>query len=158
MPQEKVYATGRRKSSIARVWVSPGTGNITVNGRSLIEHFGREILKMVIEQPLEVVDGVGKFDVYATVKGGGLSGQAGALRLGIARALLAHSEDFRPALRQSGFLTRDPREKERRKYGLAKARKRFQFSKRQKILSAACRRILHINHTRCPIFPVVFIQ
>ncbi|MBC8278404.1 MAG: 30S ribosomal protein S9 [FCB group bacterium] len=130
MTQEKVYATGRRKSSIARVWVSPGTGNIVVNGKSLIEHFSREILKMVIEQPFEVVDGVGKFDVVATVKGGGLSGQAGAVRLGIARALKIINDDYRPLLRAKGLLTRDPREKERKKYGLYGRRRSFQFSKR----------------------------
>jgi small subunit ribosomal protein S9 len=108
----------------------PGKGKITVNGKELIEYFRRETLRMDIEQPLQVTDTANKFDITAIVKGGGLSGQAGAVRLGIARALLSYSEDFRTILRRAGFLTRDPREKERRKYGLAKARKRYQFSKR----------------------------
>ena len=127
----EVYsATGRRKTSTARVRLLPGSGKITVNGKELIEHFRRETLKMDIKQPLQVTDTANKFDIIATVEGGGLSGQAGAVRLGIARALLSYSEDFRTVLRRGGFLTRDPREKERRKYGLAKARKRYQFSKR----------------------------
>lgn len=127
---ETYIATGRRKNAIARVRLTPGNGQYKINNLGLLEYFKRETLKMDIEQPFEITETLGKFDVSAIIIGGGLSGQAGALRLGIARALLAHSEDFRPALRQSGFLTRDPREKERRKYGLAKARKRFQFSKR----------------------------
>jgi small subunit ribosomal protein S9 len=127
---EVYIATGRRKGAIARVRMSPGDGKVVVNGKDLLEHFRRETLKMDIEQPLEVTENLGKFDFSITVHGGGLSGQAGAVRLGISRALLLHSEDYRPILRQSGFLTRDPREKERKKYGLAKARKRFQFSKR----------------------------
>ena len=127
---EVYVAVGRRKSAIARIRMQPGNGQVSVNGKGLLEYFRRETLKMDIEQPLQVTDNTDKFDIKVTVQGGGLSGQAGAVRLGIARALLKYSEDFRPILRRSGFLTRDPREKERRKYGLAKARKRYQFSKR----------------------------
>ena len=127
---EVYIAVGRRKSAIARVRMQPGNGKVTVNKKDLLEYFRRETLKMDIEQPLQVTDTADKFDITVTVQGGGLSGQAGAVRLGIARAILNYSEDFRPILRRSGFLTRDPREKERRKYGLAKARKRYQFSKR----------------------------
>jgi len=127
---EVYLATGRRKNAIARVRMTPGDGKTMVNGKDLLDHFRRETLKMDIEQPLEVTDNLGKFDFTITVNGGGLSGQAGAVRLGIARALILYSEDHRSVLRQAGFLTRDPREKERKKYGLAKARKRFQFSKR----------------------------
>jgi small subunit ribosomal protein S9 len=127
---EVYLGTGRRKNAIARVRLTPGEGKVVVNGKDLLEHFRRETLKMDIEQPFEVTETLGKFDLSASVIGGGLSGQAGAVRLGIARALLAYSEDFRSVLRRGGFLTRDPREKERRKYGLAKARKRYQFSKR----------------------------
>jgi small subunit ribosomal protein S9 len=127
----EVYTSvGRRKGAIARVRMSPGKGEVNVNGKELLEYFRRETLKMDIEQPLDATDTNGNFDFSITVHGGGLSGQAGAVRLGIARALLLHSEDYRSVLRQGGFLTRDPREKERKKYGLAKARKRFQFSKR----------------------------
>ena len=124
------YATGRRKGAVARVWLSSGKGDITVNNMSLLDYFGREILKMVIEQPLDVTDMLGKVDVKATVKGGGKSGQAGAMRLGISRALVLSDESFRQSLRGKGLLTRDPREKERKKYGLAGARKRYQYSKR----------------------------
>ena len=127
---EVYLGTGRRKNAIARVRLTPGDGKVIVNGKDLLEHFRRETLKMDIEQPFEITETFGKFDLKATVIGGGLSGQAGAVRLGIARALLTFSEDFRSVLRKGGFLTRDPREKERRKYGLAKARKRYQFSKR----------------------------
>jgi small subunit ribosomal protein S9 len=127
---EVYLGTGRRKNAIARVRLTPGDGKVVVNGKDLLEHFRRETLKMDIEQPFEVTETLGKFDLKATVVGGGLSGQAGAVRLGIARALLTFSEDFRSVLRRGGFLTRDPREKERRKYGFAKARKRYQFSKR----------------------------
>jgi small subunit ribosomal protein S9 len=127
---EVYLGTGRRKNAIARVRLTPGSGKVVVNGKDLLEHFRRETLKMDIEQPFEVTETLGKFDLTASVIGGGLSGQAGAVRLGIARALLNYSEDFRSILRRGGFLTRDPREKERRKYGLAKARKRYQFSKR----------------------------
>jgi small subunit ribosomal protein S9 len=127
---EVYLGTGRRKNAIARVRLTPGDGKVVVNGKDLLEHFRRETLKMDIEQPFEVTETLGQFDLTASVIGGGLSGQAGAVRLGIARALLVYSEDFRSVLRRGGFLTRDPREKERRKYGLAKARKRYQFSKR----------------------------
>ena len=128
---EVYVAVGRRKGAVARVRMTPGDGKIVINGKEgFLEYFKRETLKMDIEQPLEVTDNLGKYDFKIRVNGGGLSGQAGAVRHGIARALLAYSEDFRKPLRQGGFLTRDPREKERKKYGLAKARKRYQFSKR----------------------------
>ena len=127
---EEYIATGRRKCSIARVRMRPGDGKVTVNGKDLLGYFRRETLKMDIEQPLQITESTDKFDILVSVQGGGLTGQAGAVRLGIARALLKYSEDFRTILRRAGFLTRDPREKERRKYGLAKARKRYQFSKR----------------------------
>ena len=125
------YGTGRRKSSVARVHLFPnGTGTITVNGRDLEEYFGLETLKMVVRQPLNTTNTVGKVDITATVTGGGVTGQAGALRHGIARALLLASEDNRPILKKAGFLTRDPRMKERKKYGLKAARRAPQFSKR----------------------------
>ena len=127
---EYYYATGRRKNATARVRLFPGKGEIRVNGRPLLDYFRREVLKMIIEQPFKVTDTLGKFDVLATITGGGLSGQAEALRLGISRALLKWNEELRPELRAGGFLTRDPREVERKKYGRPKARKRFQFSKR----------------------------
>ena len=127
---EVYLATGRRKNAIARVRMFPGSGKIEINGMDLLGYFKRETLRMDIEQPLELTETLDKFDITARVIGGGLSGQAGAVRLGIARALLKYSEDYRQILRQGGLLTRDPREKERKKYGLAKARKRFQFSKR----------------------------
>jgi small subunit ribosomal protein S9 len=123
-------ATGRRKRSIARVWLKPGTGNILVNHKSLDSYFPRETLRMVIRQPLEIAGVVNKYDIYAIVEGGGLSGQAGALRHGIARALVKLDSDMKPRLKKEGLLTRDPREVERKKYGQKKARKRFQFSKR----------------------------
>jgi len=128
---EVYLAVGRRKGAIARVRMMPGNGKIVVNGKEgLLEYFKRETLKMDIEQPLSLTENLTSFDFVIRINGGGLSGQAGAVRLGIARALLAYSEDYRKSLRQGGFLTRDPREKERKKYGLAKARKRYQFSKR----------------------------
>lgn len=127
---EHYNAIGRRKTSTARVRLKPGSGKIIVNGRPLLEYFKRETLKMIIEQPFEITDSKGKFDVVANISGGGLSGQAGALRLGISRALLEWNPDLRQELRSAGFLTRDPREVERKKYGQPKARKRFQFSKR----------------------------
>jgi small subunit ribosomal protein S9 len=130
MKAMEYLATGRRKNSIARVRIKPGTGNIEVNNQSLLDYFKRETLKMIIEQPLDKTETLGKFDIVADVVGGGLTGQAGALRLGISRALLQHDEELRPILRANGFLTRDPREKERKKYGMAGARKRYQFSKR----------------------------
>ena len=126
-----LYGTGRRKSSVARVRLFPGgTGSITVNGRNIDEYFGLETLKMIVRQPLVATANEGKVDIVATVKGGGVSGQAGALRHGIARALLLASEDNRPILKKAGFLTRDPRMKERKKYGLKAARRAPQFSKR----------------------------
>ena len=128
--QEVFNGTGRRKSSIARVRIMSGKGNITVNGKSLDEYFGEETLKVIVRQPLTVTDTLDKYDVIATVKGGGFSGQAGAVRHGIARALNAANIEYRPALKSNGFLTRDSRAKERKKYGLKKARKAPQFSKR----------------------------
>ena len=126
-----LYGTGRRKSSVARVHLyQGGTGSITINGRDIDEYFGLETLKMVVRQPLVTTNTLGKVDIVATVKGGGVSGQAGALRHGIARALLLASEDNRPILKKAGFLTRDPRMKERKKYGLKAARRAPQFSKR----------------------------
>ena len=123
-------ATGSRKSSVARVRLVPGEGKITVNGRELTEYFGLKTLELIVRQPLEVSETLGKYDVIATVDGGGISGQAGAIRHGIARALLKVDAEYRPGLKKEGLLTRDPREKERRKYGLKKARKASQFSKR----------------------------
>ena len=124
------YGTGRRKSSIARVRLVEGTGKITVNGEDLDKYFGIETLKVIVRQPLTVTNTTAKYDVIATVKGGGYTGQAGAIRHGIARALNEANSEFRPALKSNGFLTRDPRMKERKKYGLKKARKAPQFSKR----------------------------
>ena len=124
------YGTGRRKKSVARVRLYPGTGSITINGRSIDEYFGLETLKLIVNQPFGVTELVGKFDVVCTVKGGGISGQAGAIRHGVARALLQSDAELRPALKKAGFLTRDPRMKERKKYGLKKARRAPQFSKR----------------------------
>jgi len=123
-------ATGRRKEAVARVRLIPGEGKMVVNDRPLDDYFKRETLKMIIEEPLHLTNTIGKFDIFARVKGGGLTGQAGAVRLGIARALVQYDESLRPILRQRGFLTRDPRMVERKKYGQPKARKRFQFSKR----------------------------
>ena len=125
------YGTGRRKSSVARVHLfENGTGAITINGRDIDDYFGLETLKMVVRQPLNSTDTLGKVDIVATVEGGGVSGQAGALRHGISRALLQVNPDFRPILKKAGFLTRDPRLKERKKYGLKAARRAPQFSKR----------------------------
>jgi small subunit ribosomal protein S9 len=124
------YATGRRKSSVARVWLKAGEGKIRVNDRPAEEYFGRPTLRMVIAQPFKAAEVEAKFDVVATVRGGGATGQAGALRLGISRALLQAGENLRTALKKGGFLTRDPRVKERKKYGQRGARARFQFSKR----------------------------
>ena len=125
------YGTGRRKSSVARVHLfENGTGAITINGRDINDYFGLETLKMVVRQPLNSTDTLGKVDIVATVEGGGVSGQAGALRHGISRALLQVNPEFRPILKKAGFLTRDPRMKERKKYGLKKARRAPQFSKR----------------------------
>ncbi len=127
---EKFYGTGRRKSSVARVYVMPGKGNITVNKRSLDEYFGLETLKVIVRQPLALLEAAEKYDVVVTVKGGGTTGQAGAIRHGLARALCKVDADNRPALKKAGFLTRDPRMKERKKYGLKAARRAPQFSKR----------------------------
>ena len=123
-------AVGRRKTATARVRIKPGTGQILVNKMNSQEYFKLKILQMDLEQPLTVTENTGKFDIFVNVRGGGLSGQAGAVRLGIARALIVFDEDLRPTLKVNGFLTRDPRMKERKKPGLAGARKRFQFSKR----------------------------
>ena len=130
MATTKFYGTGRRKKSIARVYLVPGTGNITINKRSIDEYFGLETLKLIVRQPLELTETGAKFDVLVNVKGGGLTGQAGAIRHGIARALLQADADFRPVLKKAGFLTRDPRMKERKKPGLKAARRAPQFSKR----------------------------
>ena len=125
------YGTGRRKSSVARVRLFPGgTGAITINGRDIEDYFGLETLKLIVRQPLVTTSTIGKVDIVATVSGGGVTGQAGAIRHGIARALLLMNEEFRPALKPAGFLTRDPRMKERKKYGLHAARRAPQFSKR----------------------------
>ena len=124
------YGTGRRKKSVARVRLYPGTGAITINGKSIDEYFGLETLKLIVNQPLEATENVGKFDVVANVVGGGISGQAGAIRHGIARALLVADEANRGVLKAAGLLTRDPRMKERKKYGLKAARRAPQFSKR----------------------------
>ncbi|TWJ32896.1 30S ribosomal protein S9 [Geobacter argillaceus] len=124
------YGTGKRKSSIARVWLKPGSGKIMVNSKSLDDYFGRETSKMVVRQPLELTENVDKFDIYVTVRGGGDSGQAGAIKHGITKALLEADTELRGTLKKAGFITRDSRVKERKKYGKAAARKSFQFSKR----------------------------
>ena len=124
------YGTGRRKSSVARVRIMQGTGVITINGRSIDDYFGLETLKLIVRQPFEATKSLGTFDVICTVTGGGVSGQAGAIRHGVARALLQADENNRPVLKKAGFLTRDPRMKERKKYGLKAARRAPQFSKR----------------------------
>ena len=126
----KYYGTGRRKSSVARVYLVPDTGKITINKEDIDKYFGLETLKVVVRQPLELTGTLDKFDVLVNVKGGGYTGQAGAIRHGISRALLEVDEEYRPALKKAGFLTRDPRMKERKKYGLKKARRAPQFSKR----------------------------
>lgn len=128
--QGRAYATGRRKDAVARVWIKPGRGKIVVNGREIETYFARPVLRMVINQPFEVAGREGQYDVFVTVKGGGLSGQAGAVRHGISRALTYYEPDLRGALKKVGFLTRDSRTVERKKYGKAKARRSFQFSKR----------------------------
>ena len=124
------YGTGRRKTSVARVRLVPGEGNVVINGRHIDEYFGIKTLDLIVKQPLNLTETADKYDVIANVQGGGPSGQAGAIRHGISRALLELDAELRPALKKAGFLTRDPREKERRKYGLKKARKASQFSKR----------------------------
>ena len=130
MAEQKYYATGKRKTSIARVWMKPGTGEIVVNKRPLDVFFGRETSKMVIHQPLELTDNLGKFDISVNVSGGGMSGQAGAIKHGITKALLEVDPGLRAVLKKAGFITRDSRIKERKKYGRAGARRSFQFSKR----------------------------
>ena len=129
MVAARYYGTGRRKSSVARVYLVPGSGKITINKRDIDEYFGLETLKLIVRQPLEATDTVAKFDVLVNVKGGGFTGQAGAIRHGISRALLEADADYRPVLKKAGFLTRDPRMKERKKYGLKAARRAPQFSK-----------------------------
>jgi small subunit ribosomal protein S9 len=130
MSNTRFYATGRRKEASARVWVKPGSGAITINGKGIEQYFKREVLRMLLAQPFEATELQGKFDVQATVRGGGLSGQAGAVRHGLARALCLADASLRPALKKAGLLTRDARAVERKKYGRPGARKRFQFSKR----------------------------
>ena len=128
--KERAYATGKRKNSIARVWIKKGEGEILINGKNLDKYFSRPVLQMIVNQPLEVIQSIGAYEIKATVKGGGLSGQAGALRHGISKALSLYDNNLRPALKKVGFLTRDSRVVERKKSGLAKARRSYQFSKR----------------------------
>ena len=128
--QGRAYATGKRKNAIARVWIKPGKGSITINGRDQEVYFARPVLRMMIAQPLEVTERLGQFDVVVTVEGSGLSGQAGAIRHGLSKALTYYEPGLRPVLKPHGFLTRDSRVVERKKYGKAKARRSFQFSKR----------------------------
>ncbi len=130
MATQTPISTGRRKESVARVRIAPGNGAITINGRTMDEYFGRETSKMILVEPLKLVDQMGKVDVFVNASGGGLSGQAGAIRHGITRALIEMNPDFRPILKKAGFVTRDARAVERKKYGRPGARKRFQFSKR----------------------------
>ena len=130
MAQARYYGTGRRKSSVARVYIMPGNGKVTINKRDMDDYFGLETLKIIVRQPLELTGMTSKFDVRVNVHGGGFTGQAGAIRHGITRALVEADADFRPALKKAGFLTRDPRMKERKKYGLKGARRAPQFSKR----------------------------
>ena len=130
MASSKFYGTGRRKKSIARVYLVPGTGKITINKKDMDDYFGLETLKLIVRQPLELTETTDKYDVLVNVRGGGFTGQAGAIRHGISRALLTVDADYRPALKKAGFLTRDPRMKERKKYGLKAARRAPQFSKR----------------------------
>tara|TARA_Y100001970_G_C13972330_1_gene718863 strand:- start:14 stop:433 length:420 start_codon:yes stop_codon:yes gene_type:complete len=128
--KDRSYATGKRKNSIARVWLKKGEGKISINGKSLDKYFTRPVLQMIVNQPLEAIQSTGTYDIMATVSGGGLSGQAGALRHGISKALTFYDNELRPALKKVGFLTRDSRVVERKKAGLAKARRSYQFSKR----------------------------
>jgi len=130
MAAKSFYGTGKRKTSIARVWLKPGAGNIVINNKTIDEYFGRETSKMVVKQPLELTENVGKFDIFVTVCGGGDSGQAGAIKHGITKALLEVDGELRGALKKAGFITRDSRIKERKKYGKKAARASFQFSKR----------------------------
>ena len=128
--KNRAYATGKRKNSVARVWLKKGDGKISINGKSIEKYFSRPVFQMIVNQPLEVVKSLGSFEIKATVKGGGLSGQAGAIRHGISKALSYYDLELRPALKKVGFLTRDSRVVERKKAGLAKARRSYQFSKR----------------------------
>jgi small subunit ribosomal protein S9 len=128
--KNRAYATGKRKNSVARVWLKKGNGKISINGKSIENYFSRPVLQMIVNQPLEVIQSIGNYEIMATVKGGGLSGQAGAIRHGISKALTYYDVGFRPALKKMGFLTRDSRVVERKKAGLAKARRSYQFSKR----------------------------
>jgi len=130
LPSIRYYGTGKRKDAIARVWLVPGTGEVTINDRPAEKYLGRLVLRRLIDQPFEVTETLGRFNVIAKCKGGGISGQAGAVRHGISKALLEANPDYRPTLRKLGFLTRDPRVKERKKYGRKRARRGFQFSKR----------------------------
>ncbi|HXZ37919.1 MAG TPA: 30S ribosomal protein S9 [Thermodesulfobacteriota bacterium] len=130
MPEKVYYATGKRKTSIARVWMKPGDGKVTVNEQDLNQYFKLDTAKMIIFQPLELTGTLGQFDIAITVQGGGMKGQAGAIRHGITRGLLAIKNEFRESLKKAGLITRDPRKKERKKYGQKGARKRFQYSKR----------------------------
>jgi small subunit ribosomal protein S9 len=129
-PSKSIYATGRRKHAVARVWMQPGTGKVDINRRTLEDYFGRETSRMVFRQALELTETTGRFDVFVNVSGGGLSGQADAIRHGISRVLIKVDATYRPALKKAGYLTRDARQKERKKYGQRGARARFQFSKR----------------------------
>lgn len=128
--RNSIYSTGRRKCAVARVWLQPGSGKVTVNKRDIDNYFGRATSKMILRQPLELTSQTGSYDVYINVSGGGLSGQADAIKLGITRALMKVNPSFRPSLKAAGYVTRDPRCKERKKYGQRGARARFQFSKR----------------------------
>lgn len=128
--KDRAYATGKRKNSVARVWLKKGTGNIIVNGKAIEKYFTRHVLQMIVNQPLEIIQSIDGYEIKATVSGGGLSGQAGALRHGISKALTYYDPGLRPALKKVGFLTRDSRVVERKKAGLAKARRSYQFSKR----------------------------
>ena len=128
--KDRSYATGKRKNSIARVWLKKGEGKISINGKSIDKYFTRPVLQMIVNQPLEAIQSTGSYDIMATVSGGGLSGQAGAIRHGISKALTFYDSELRPALKKVGFLTRDSRVVERKKAGLAKARRSYQFSKR----------------------------
>ena len=128
--KNRAYATGKRKNSVARIWLKKGDGKISINGKSIEKYFSRPVLQMIVNQPLEVIQGMGGYEIKATVKGGGLSGQAGAIRHGISKALTYYDLGLRPALKKVGFLTRDSRVVERKKAGLAKARRSYQFSKR----------------------------
>jgi small subunit ribosomal protein S9 len=130
MAEEKYYATGKRKTTVARVWLRPGGGTIEVNKRTFNDYFPRETLRMTILRPFELTNTMGQFDVYVNVSGGGISGQAGAIKHGISKALLTYNDNYREVLKKAGFITRDPRVKERKKYGQRGARARFQYSKR----------------------------